>query len=119
MGVVELHEYDEHLYILAGTFVDEQRVRPWHLHLEPNGIAAPSAHVGCVYVPRSGARASTLKQPRRPRRIQIRAQPPRSSLTRLRSNRAAVLLLSPMFVPVFRLFTTLDKRLVRPIGLSW
>ena len=25
MGVVEHHEYDEHLYILAGTFVDEQR----------------------------------------------------------------------------------------------
>ena len=25
MGVVERHEYDEHLYILAGTFVDEQR----------------------------------------------------------------------------------------------
>ena len=26
MSVVEHHEYDEHLYILAGTFVDEQRV---------------------------------------------------------------------------------------------
>jgi hypothetical protein len=25
MGIVEHHEYDEHLYILAGTFVDEQR----------------------------------------------------------------------------------------------
>jgi mannose-6-phosphate isomerase-like protein (cupin superfamily) len=25
MGVVEHHEYDEHLYILSGTFVDEQR----------------------------------------------------------------------------------------------
>jgi|SRR5579862_6940936 len=26
MGVAEHHEYDEHLYILVGTFVDEQRV---------------------------------------------------------------------------------------------
>jgi hypothetical protein len=26
MGVVEHHEYDEHLYILSGTFVDEHRV---------------------------------------------------------------------------------------------
>jgi len=25
MGVVEDHEYDEHLYILAGTFVDQNR----------------------------------------------------------------------------------------------
>jgi hypothetical protein len=25
MGVAEHHEHDEHLYILAGTFVDEQR----------------------------------------------------------------------------------------------
>ena len=25
MGIVEHHEYDEHLYILSGTFVDEQR----------------------------------------------------------------------------------------------
>jgi mannose-6-phosphate isomerase-like protein (cupin superfamily) len=25
MGVVEHHEYDEHLYILAGTFVDQNR----------------------------------------------------------------------------------------------
>ena len=25
MGVVEHHEYDEHLYILAGTFVDHNR----------------------------------------------------------------------------------------------
>jgi len=25
MGVVEHHEYDEHLYIFAGTFVDHQR----------------------------------------------------------------------------------------------
>jgi len=25
MSVVEYHECDEHLYILAGTFVDEQR----------------------------------------------------------------------------------------------
>ena len=25
MGVLEQHEHDEYLYILAGTFVDEQR----------------------------------------------------------------------------------------------
>jgi ChrR Cupin-like domain len=25
MGTIERHEYDEHLYILAGTFVDEHR----------------------------------------------------------------------------------------------
>jgi ChrR Cupin-like domain len=25
MGMVEHHEYDEHLYIIAGTFVDERR----------------------------------------------------------------------------------------------
>jgi hypothetical protein len=25
MGILEHHEHDEHLYILAGTFVDEQR----------------------------------------------------------------------------------------------
>ena len=25
MGVLEQHEHDEHLYILAGTFVDERR----------------------------------------------------------------------------------------------
>jgi mannose-6-phosphate isomerase-like protein (cupin superfamily) len=25
MGTVEHHEYDEHLYIIAGTFVDERR----------------------------------------------------------------------------------------------
>jgi hypothetical protein len=45
MAVVEHHEYDEHLYILAGTFVDhESCVRPWHVHLESGRFGASMLH---------------------------------------------------------------------------
>jgi hypothetical protein len=42
MGAVEHHEYDQHLYIIAGTFVDEYRASgtaqgPSIRHTKPDG----------------------------------------------------------------------------------
>jgi hypothetical protein len=52
MGVVELHEYDEHLYILAGTFVDEQRASGPGTYILNRTGSQHQAHTsdGCTFL---------------------------------------------------------------------
>jgi ChrR-like protein with cupin domain len=54
MGVLEHHERDEHLYILAGTFVDEQRASgPGSYILNRAGSQAPSLYTRWMHLSRN------------------------------------------------------------------
>jgi mannose-6-phosphate isomerase-like protein (cupin superfamily) len=52
MGIVEHHEQDEHLYILSGTFVDEQRVSGPGTYILNRAGSQHQAHTpdGCTFL---------------------------------------------------------------------
>jgi|SRR5215472_644148 len=52
MGAIEVHEHDEHLYILAGTFVDEQRASGPGTYILNRAGSQHQAHTpdGCTFL---------------------------------------------------------------------
>jgi mannose-6-phosphate isomerase-like protein (cupin superfamily) len=52
MGAVEHHEYDEHLYIIAGTFVDDHRASGPGTYILNRAGSEHQAHTpdGCTFL---------------------------------------------------------------------